>query len=405
MFITKYSGATTFMIYLGTFFLSVLSFFTTYYGMTIVLNQNLALVGSLGLQIVMLGIAWSLIKVRNKRSPYIIAFIFTGSFSMFFSFVNFDTALQERNRAGAVRGDYAVAVRNVMSEYSNISKQGLLKGRYQVSRLEKLLEMEEQKGWATVVDEGSRDEYIQNIIEGARQTIKSWESSQGEQYIQGQGRGIIVNYLESHLTQSITNLDAVEKYAVLIDSLNLTLNSNLTVKEQYDLANLAWTKFPLNEVAVLISGQPSIPTPPNQTQFVEKAATSQETLKLVIADLLELNHLALFALLLAISIDMIIIVMAFAGSHLADGVEDIFDRLKMEAGKRMDEIPLDDPDQLSEVLQKDVEKFRRASEYGLDVSRVLWEYRNAEKKLRSGGQNSGEDVGNGKKKVKQLEEF
>ncbi len=405
MFITKYSGATTFMIYLGTFLLSVLSFFTTYYGMSIVLNQNLALVGSLGLQIVMLGIAWSLIKVRNKRSPYIIAFIFTGSFSMFFSFVNFDTALQERTRAGAVRGDYAVAVRNVMSEYSNISKQGLLKGRYQVSRLEKLLEMEEQKGWATVVDEGSRDEYIQNIIEGARQTIKSWESSQGEQYSQGQGRGIIVNYLESHLTQSITNLDAVEKYAVLIDSLNLTLNSNLTVKEQYDLANLAWTKFPLNEVAVLISGQPSIPTPPNQTQFVEKAATSQETLKLVIADLLELNHLALFALLLAISIDMIIIVMAFAGSHLADGVEDIFDRLKMEAGKRMDEIPLDDPDQLSEVLQKDVEKFRRASEYGLDVSRVLWEYRNAEKKLRSGGQNSGEDVGNGKKKVKQLEEF
>ncbi len=405
MFITKYSGATTFMIYLGTFLLSVLSFFTTYYGMSIVLNQNLALVGSLGLQIVMLGIAWSLIKVRNKRSPYIIAFIFTGSFSMFFSFVNFDTALQERTRAGAVRGDYAVAVRNVMSEYSNISKQGLLKGRYQVSRLEKLLEMEEQKGWATVVDEGSRDEYIQNIIEGARQTIKSWESSQGEQYSQGQGRGIIVNYLESHLTQSITNLDAVEKYAVLIDSLNLTLNSNLTVKEQYDLANLAWTKFPLNEVAVLISGKPSIPTPPNQTQFVEKAATSQETLKLVIADLLELNHLALFALLLAISIDMIIIVMAFAGSHLADGVEDIFDRLKMEAGKRMDEIPLDDPDQLSEVLQKDVEKFRRASEYGLDVSRVLWEYRNAEKKLRSGGQNSGEDVGNGKKKVKQLEEF
>jgi len=405
MFITKYSGATTFMIYLGTFLLSVLSFFTTYYGMSIVLNQNLALVGSLGLQIVMLGIAWSLIKVRNKRSPYIIAFIFTGSFSMFFSFVNFDTALQERTRAGAVRGDYAVAVRNVMSEYSNISKQGLLKGRYQVSRLEKLLEMEEQKGWATVVDEGSRDEYIQNIIEGARQTIKSWESSQGEQYSQGQGRGIIVNYLESHLTQSITNLDAVEKYAVLIDSLNLTLNSNLTVKEQYDLANLAWTKFPLNEVAVLISGRPSIPTPPNQTQFVEKAATSQETLKLVIADLLELNHLALFALLLAISIDMIIIVMAFAGSHLADGVEDIFDRLKMEASKRMDEIPLDDPDQLSEVLQKDVEKFRRASEYGLDVSRVLWEYRNAEKKLRSGGQNSGEDVGNGKKKVKQLEEF
>ncbi len=405
MFITKYSGATTFMIYLGTLLLSVLSFFTTYYGMSIVLNQNLALVGSLGLQIVMLGIAWSLIKVRNKRSPYIIAFIFTGSFSIFFSFVNFDTALQERTRAGAVRGDYAVAIRNVMSEYSNVSKQGLLKGRYQVSRLEKLLEMEEQKGWATVVDEGSRDEYIQNIIEGARQTIKSWESSQGEQYSQGQGRGIIVNYLESHLTQSITNLDAVEKYAVLIDSLNLTLNSNLTVKEQYDLANLAWTKFPLNEVAVLISGQPSIPTPPNQTQFVEKAATSQETLKLVIADLLELNHLALFALLLAISIDMIIIVMAFAGSHLADGVEDIFDRLKMEASKRMDEIPLDDPDQLSEVLQKDVEKFRRASEYGLDVSRVLWEYRNAEKKLRSGGQNSGEDVGNGKKKVKQLEEF
>ena len=141
--------------------------------------------------------------------------------------------------------------------------------------------------------------------------------------------------------------------------------------------------------------------PPNQAEFVEKPASSQKALKLVIEDLIELNSLALFSLLLAIAVDLIIIIMAFAGSHIIGGVDYIFDRLKQEASKKIDNLSLDDPEELARALRTDVEKFRKASEYGLDVSKVLWEYRNARRKLKyakDDGQRSPE-------KEKQLEEF
>jgi hypothetical protein len=55
------------MIYFGTFLVSVLSFFTTYLGLTIFLDHWLALVGSLGLQTAMLGIAWNLMRIRGHE--------------------------------------------------------------------------------------------------------------------------------------------------------------------------------------------------------------------------------------------------------------------------------------------------------------------------------------------------
>ena len=136
MFASRLAGATTFMIYLGTLLLSVLSFYTTYKGLGIVLDERMAMVGSLGLQIVLLGIAWSLMKFRERRGTYILVFGVTAIFSIFFSYVNFDTALQDKTRSANVRGKYALEVREVLAEYSRTAKQAGMKGRYQVTRIE-----------------------------------------------------------------------------------------------------------------------------------------------------------------------------------------------------------------------------------------------------------------------------
>ncbi len=401
MFASRLAGATTFMIYLGTLLLSILSFFTTYRGLAIVIDDRMALVGSLGLQIVLLGIAWSLMKFRERRGIYLLVFGVAATFSIFFSYANFDTNLQEKTRTASVRSKYTQNVREVLAEYSRTAKQAAMKGRYQVARLEKLLEMEEERGWATIVDEGSKDPYIQSIIDGARATIQSWEVNQGSKYTQGQGRGIIVNYLESNLTQAKTNVELIEAYTTEIDSINLSLNSELPVSDQYDLANRAWATFPYNETSLLTAQEINLPIPPNQAEYVEKPASSQEALKLVINDLADMNHLSLFSLLLAIAVDMIIIIMAFAGSHIVGGVDYIFDRLKEEASRTLDSLPLDDPEKLARALKTDVEKFKKASEYGLDVSKVLWEYKNAKKKFKTGKEEDIEESDS----ERQLEEF
>ncbi|MEE8577152.1 MAG: hypothetical protein V3T31_07835, partial [candidate division Zixibacteria bacterium] len=82
---------TSIMIYGGTLLLSILSFFTTFYGLKIVVSYELALMGSLGLQSAMLGIAWNLIHVNQRRSVYVAVFSLAAIFSIFFSYANFNS--------------------------------------------------------------------------------------------------------------------------------------------------------------------------------------------------------------------------------------------------------------------------------------------------------------------------
>jgi len=392
MHFAKLAGITTFMIYLGTLLLSVLSFFTTYNGMTIILNEKLAFIGSLGLQVVLLGIAWSIMRLREHRLTYLSAFGIAAVFSIFFSFVNFDTALQESTRSYEARSRYAGDLRKILARYAESAEEASMKGRYQVNRLNKLLEMEQEKGWATIVDEGSQDVYIQAIIDGARATVKSWEENQGSHYRQGKGRGVIVNYLESNIKQVSSNLQLVEKYNILLDSVTLELNSNRPVSKQFALANYAWVNFPINEVAVLTSETVPLPMPPSQLNYIEKAENRQQAFLLVIGDLLEMNHLALFSILLAIAIDLIIVIMAFAGSHIHGDIEFIFDRIKRESSRQLNKVSLDNADEFSETLQKNIEKYRQVSKYGRDVSRLIGEYKKARRGYKFSLNRGGEKV-------------
>ncbi len=382
MISNRLSGLTSFMIYLGTLLLSILSFFTTYNGMSVLLDKQLAFIGSLGLQVVLLGIAWSLMRMRDNKLIYVSAFGIAAAFSIFFSFVSFDTALQETTRAYKTRGHYSQDLRGVLGDYAQTAKEASMKGRYQVSRLQKLLELERANGWATIVDEGSRDEYIQSIIDGARATVLSWEKSQGENYRQGKGEGIITNYFETNMAQLDENLVIIDNYIESVDSLALALNGGRTIEDQVEIANHAWVGFPINEVEVLTAASVAIPMPPNQANYIEKSINRQQAFMLVLNDLLEMNNLALFALLLAIAIDLIIIIMAFAGSLIVGDVEHIFDKIKSETNRKLSKISMDDPEALNLALKGNIEKYRKASEYGLDVSRLISEYKNAKKGYR-----------------------
>ena len=142
---------------------------------------------------------------------------------------------------------------------------------------------------------------------------------------------------------------------------------------------IAWVGFPVNEVEVLTASTIDVPMPPDRTNYVEKSINPQQAFMMVLNDLMEMNKLALFALLLAVAIDMIIIIMAFAGSLIVGDVEHIFDKIKKETNRKLDEISLDDSVALDETLKSNIEKYRKASEYGLDVSRLIWEYKNAKK--------------------------
>ncbi|MCK5127118.1 MAG: hypothetical protein KAR42_12765 [candidate division Zixibacteria bacterium] len=382
MVLSRFSKFTTFMIYGGTFLLSVLSFFTTYYGLSILLDKPLALLGSLGLQTAMLGIAWNLMKIRENRASYVTVFIMTSLFSMFFSYANFDSSLKSNTRATEARREYAAAARPVLNQHAKAIREAVVNGNYQIDRIAALIKMEEEKGWATVVDEGSRDVFVQSVIDGARFMVSSWKEQQGTNYRQGKGRGIIADYLQGKKQQAEDLLVQSKAYLQSVESVTLSFSSELPVENQYMLTNTVCVEFPTSVYKALTFDNAILSSPPRQIDFLEKPQNRQQAFMLVINDLTDLDQLTIFSLLLAIAIDLIVILMALAGSYAMRDDEHVFNRVRHDAINRVKGIPENDKSRFASVLRENLDQFEKASEYGLKLHKVLEEYKDKRNNFR-----------------------
>lgn len=381
MFPSGFAGKTRLMIYIGTLLLSVLSFYTTFSGMKILLEPKLAFIGSLGLQIALLGIAWSLMRIKEHRFSYTLVFIVSAMFSIFFSYANFDTNLKNKTRAYDARVEYAGIVQPIMKEYTSTAKNASLKARYQFERIQKLLDVEAVQGWSTIVDEGSEDPFIQSVIDGARRTVSSWNDQNKRKYNQSGGKGIVYNYLFSKLAQIKESKVILDKYIKSADSLSLLIYSDKPVNDIYEVINYAWVKFPISDVALINNSETDITTPPAHAEFIEKPQSSQQAFMLVINDLMHLDSLSLFSLLLAFAIDFIVILMAFAGSRTISDAEDVLDKVKADEILKLQDMNYSDDEEYTLALNESISRIQKASEYNLDLYQLLQEYQNRKKKF------------------------
>jgi len=382
MFTSRFSGFTTSLIYIGTFLLSVLSFFTTYYGLTILLAKELAFIGSLGLQMALLGVAWNLMRTQGNRVAYLTVFVVAASFSIFFSYAAFDSELKDHTRSFEARSEYSAAVRPVLDSYARSAEEAAVQSQYQVDRLERLLVLEQEKGWATVVDEGTEDPLIQEVLDGARRTIESWTVHQGRDYNQGTGKGIIYDFLQGQIARVKNLNNEVRLYTQQLDSIALAVESGLPVKEQYAQINQAWVLFPRAQSEMLLGRTLELPIPPDPSAFAEKPANRQHAFRMVIEDLAEMDWLTAFALFLAIAVDLIVMAMAFAASLMLHDMDYVLDKVKASSFKRVRKLSLGKDADLDFTLDQNLEQLRRATNYRRDLGAVLEEYRTAQKPTR-----------------------
>ena len=355
------------MVYGGTFLISALSFFTTLNGLAIIVSYPLAIIGSLGFQGAMLGIAWSLIRIKRNRMTYVVVFATAAIFSIFFSYANFDSKLRENTRSMDARNAFAKVGREVIEERSSLAKRARLTGQYQLDRLSHLIELEEEHGWATLVDEGSQDLFVQSVIEGARRTVKAWSANEGRDYHQGSGRGIIINYLESRRGQSRMLLNRVNDYVQWADTIATRVSERDSVAVQFAYVNRVVIDFPTSEIEMILGRElPELKALPQPGEFAEKATSSQHALALVIEDLFSMNPLAIFSLALAFAIDAIILLVALAGSRAISDVDSsdfALERVEEEAISRLKSVSLDNPTILSERLEENLASYRIAARY------------------------------------------
>lgn len=227
--------------------------------------------------------------------------------------------------------------------------------------------LEEEHGWATLVDEGSQDLFVQSVIEEARRTVKAWSANESRNYHQGSGRGIIINYLESRRGQSKMLLNRVNDYVQWADTIATRVSERDSVAVQFAYVNRVVIDFPTSEIEMILGRElPALKTPPQPGEFAEVATSSQHALALVIEDLFSMNPLAVFSLALAVAIDAIILLVALAGSRAISDVDSsdfALERVEEEAISRLKSVSLDNPTILSERLEENLASYRIAARY------------------------------------------
>jgi len=247
-----------------------------------------------------------------------------------------------------------------------------------------LIRLEEQRGWATIGDEGSQDKFLQSIIDGARRSVESWKNSQGSDYRQGKGRGLITNNLETRLNQSRENYAVVHRYVEDLNSLGLSLNARMPVQEQFEIVNRAFVGFPLGEISLINfdGAELGLTTPPSTVPFAETAENRQQALMIVIEDLYRLDSLSIFALLLAFSVDFIVMLMALAGGYAIQNMDYLMERLEEDSVTRLKGAPLDDQKAFGDILDGNISRYRKGTQYSLDLMTLMSEYKAARQGLQ-----------------------
>jgi hypothetical protein len=320
-------------------------------------------------------------------------FMVAASFSIFFSYANFNFNLKANTRGHKVRTQYAESARPVMRQYGSTAREAIFKGNYQLERVKQLVSLEETKGWATVVDEGSQDPFVQSVIDGARRTVESWQKNEGTSYHQGAGAGIIVNYLNTWHDQLASNIATIQTYVNFVDSSTSALSGTLAVESQYELANKVAQQMPVGEISRITGAAPKgLPEPPSIAQYIETPMNAQESLMLVIGDLQDMDKLTFFSLMFAIAVDLIVIIMAFAGSRSVDEVDHLFLRVQADSFKRAKKVQLNDLYELSKSLDQNLERLQISSRYGLALDKAVRDFERQKKiiKLTRGSESISE---------------
>jgi len=173
----------------------------------------------------------------------------------------------------------------------------------------------------------------------------------------------------------------VNKYNALLDTTSMAYSGDLSVDSQYALINRAWIAFPAGIVAALTDKATDIPLPPEKGEFVETPTNPQQAFMLVIHDLMVFDRLALFSLLLAIAVDCIVIIIALVSSYAAEEDDAVFDRVRKYAARKMNKIPLENPQRMATALRENIDRFEIAGQYSLNLMRVMQEYEDSRKKF------------------------
>jgi len=298
--------------------LAIVSWYTTFEGMSLYLTRWFALLASLGVQLALLFVAWMIGFSRARRMQLIVVYGITAVVSVAFSYVSLYRWFSERERPALVRRQLYDRLSDAAAKAESTLAAAATEARKHSLALEEMTQAEKAHGHISrAVDS---DPYLNRI----REAVAREGQGVGEAYREGSGSGVRYTAFERHSRLARESQQSINSARAAIAGWRAATKPDEPAERQLRTFHATFDAVPWSEVTdVLHTGRQEKPEIPALADFVDQTSGGQEDLLLAFTELIAAptpRHT--FSFLLAAFIDIIIFLLAYAsGPHISGSPE------------------------------------------------------------------------------------
>lgn len=313
---------------------AIVSFFTTALGLLHYISFILAIPLALAVQMGLFGLAW-LIGFGNKsiRGLMIGLYLFTMIFSMTFSYVFLQSELVEKVKPVESQRLLLDDVRAKVVSFGNVVHEAVNESELLVTKLDLWLKTEEEKGWATKTCEEEKHCYLLEVCNRVRGKIELWEEKFGRPYREGPGRELIHGALNEEFSL-ITNIhNRLKDFRDITWQNSDVLAEGLSNRDRLTKFDRLVASIPKKDIEAVLCRAVELPISPAYVGHSRDSAISEEKQLYAFNDLLDIlsgsrglersDYPTIFALGLAIFIDLFVLIVAIGAALIDTKREDI----------------------------------------------------------------------------------
>ena len=305
---------------------AVVSWLTTGMGLDRYVSMPLAWSMATAVQLGLFGLAWLIGSGKDVRRWWISSlYLLTMLFSVTFSYVTLQSELTKEIRPAEARRQLFDVSRQHLAQAQRQAQVGLQHSADLQLRLTSWLDMERRNGWATRTCEQEEHCYLEGVCDRIGRRIAQWEQESGRTYREGPGEQLIFGTLQTELRtleQLGTRLSTYQESLTQ----STALDADIDNRERLQRLDAVLNQAPLADLEAVSCQAVLPPTPPSYGDHARDVASRDEQPVYAFQDLVSIWHRegplqtedypTLFALALALFIDLFVLVVALGAATL-----------------------------------------------------------------------------------------
>lgn len=311
------------ILFIASCLLSIVSWYTTFEGMRLYLSVWFSALASVGVQTTLVLVAWLIgfsgsSNRANRRPLLVTVYVTTAIVSVAFSYVSLYTWFSAHERPAVIERHLYDTVNGSAAQVQALLTSAIAEQQKHVLALEEITLAEKTHGHISRAQDA--DAYLANV----RAAVANEARTYADNYKEGSGEGVRYSAFDRYTQFARQSLGEMQRsqreladYLARSKPLDPTENQLQAYRQVYD-------RLPWNDIEqALHSGRLEKPAVPVYGDFVDRTVSGQEDLLVAFEELFTSptpRHA--FALALAMFIDVVVFLLAFASGPYFFGTEE-----------------------------------------------------------------------------------